>query len=46
VWHRDLNGNGTPNWAHGGVGQVIGRGWQQFTHVLAGDNGIVYGVQR
>jgi hypothetical protein len=43
-WYQHLGqGAGTPVWANGGNPQTVGSGWN-FTNVLSGDTGFLYGI--
>jgi hypothetical protein len=45
---KDLARDGTPNWAHGGIGQVIGHGFGAADNdfVFSGGDGIIYVVKK
>ena len=44
LFFRDQAQDGTPDWAHGGVGQRIGSGWNGFREVAYGGDGIIYAI--
>lgn len=52
LWFKDINRDGSngPNgsigWANGGVGQLIGNGWNQFRTLFAGRGGVVYAIDQ
>ncbi len=44
-WYKHLGySNGAWSWANGGVGKKIGSGWNMYSKVFSGGNGIIYGV--
>lgn len=46
-WYKHAGyGEGTPAWANGGQGKVIGNGWDAFTQVIGGSHGILYAIRR
>ncbi|MBM7775000.1 hypothetical protein JOD54_005204 [Actinokineospora baliensis] len=44
LFYRDLDRTGTPRWANGGVGKLIGTGWGRFTKIVNGGDGVLYGI--
>ena len=44
LWYRHLRQAGVFHWAHGGIGQQIGDGWQQYARVFAGSDGVIYAM--
>jgi N,N-dimethylformamidase len=47
-WYRYLAGDGTSGggaWAHGGLAQQIGRGFQRFPQLFAAPSGVVLGAE-
>lgn len=48
VWHRhEGRTDGTFRWTYGSAGagnKVVGHGWNAFKHLIAGANGVIYGV--
>jgi hypothetical protein len=50
VWYRDTLRNGTngPHSSHGWApfsGSQVGAGWDGFTHVFSGDDGVIYAIR-
>jgi hypothetical protein len=47
-YYRDLARDGTMSWANGGVAVEVGlaRGWADYIWLLAGDNGVIYAIDR
>ncbi|MBI2765789.1 MAG: hypothetical protein HYX53_07745 [Chloroflexi bacterium] len=44
IFYQDLARDGTPRWANGGIGQVIGQGWADFANVFCGGDGRFYAI--
>ncbi|HET9638438.1 MAG TPA: tachylectin-related carbohydrate-binding protein [Allosphingosinicella sp.] len=45
-WYRhDGRGDGSLRWANGGVGRPVGGGWDMYSRVVGGGDGVVYGIK-
>ncbi|HNC94838.1 MAG TPA: tachylectin-related carbohydrate-binding protein [Myxococcota bacterium] len=44
-WYQDRGHAGSgEGWSNGGVGILIGGGWDQYVGIMAGDDGVLYGL--